>query len=117
MIAVQRQFVDDVQIFRFPKLDIFIQVTRDAGDDLQLHARVPAGLFGTYFDDADWSSVSQADLSPSEKTSRRHSIRNQLQIAGFSLEVLQRQAEDRDVDLLETLEMVIASLTELEASC
>lgn len=117
MIAVHRQFVDDAQIFRFPKLDIFIQVTRDAGDAIQLDARVPARLFDTYFDDADWSSVSQAGLSPRERTCRRHSIRNQLQIAGFSLEVLQRQAEDGDVDLLQTLEMVITSLTELEASC
>lgn len=117
MIAVQREFVDDVQIFRFPKLDVCIEVTSEAGQAPQLDTRVPASLFGAHFDDAEWSSMNQTGLSPTERTSLRHSIRNQLQIAGFSLEVLQRQSEDGDLELLQTLDLVIKSLSELEAAC
>lgn len=117
MIAIHTEAVGGIQIFRFPKLNVFIQVTSEAGDVPKLDARVPVSLFASCFNDADWSTVTECGLSPIERARRRHSIRNRLQIAGFSLEVLQRQAADGDLDLRQTLEMVIESLTELEESC
>lgn len=123
MITAHREFAEDVQILdeieihRFPKLGATIQIIGERGDVPQINTHVPRSLFAKHFEDADWSSVTQGNLSPSEKTRRRHSIRNQLQIAGFSLEVLERQSADGDRDLLQTLEVVIHSLKELEASC
>lgn len=117
MVAIHTEAVSNTREFCFPKLNVYIQVVGAAGDVPRLDARVPANLFANQFNDADWTSVSHPDLSPNERASRRHSIRNRLQIAGFSLEVLHRQAEEGDLDLLQTLDWVIESLTELEACC
>ncbi len=108
--------------FRFPNLDVSINIRLCNGRPAHVDVRYPNELFQSKFDRSRWACLDLNQYSADEVSSRKHDICNRLHIAGMALEILGRpsnsddQADPDDQRALEQLlEMAIESLTTLEA--
>ncbi|TWT66351.1 hypothetical protein [Allorhodopirellula solitaria] len=116
-VAARKTIAHTEQFYHFPKLGVRIQISLSPHKPPRLDTELSDKLFRSDFRDGEWSSLSQAGLSPAERSQRRHDICNRLQIAGFSLDVLEQQCAEGDLEVASTLEIVLESLSQLEQSC
>ncbi|GAA5510947.1 hypothetical protein [Novipirellula caenicola] len=104
------------EIIRFDKLGVVIRVNRTDRQTTLVEVTMSDALFEDESATNRWLSHSPNTESMEAASKHRHAIRNRLQSASLSLDVLQRcSAEDPASDVERILEIAVESLTELES--
>lgn len=103
------------QHFRFPNLDVSIDVCLSDGKPVHVDIVFPSDLFAADFDAARWGCSTNERLPTAEAANRRHAVCNRLQIAAMTLDILQQPFDVDDWESIDRiLEMAIESLSYLE---
>ncbi|GAA4459508.1 hypothetical protein [Novipirellula rosea] len=104
------------EIFRFDKLGVVIRVDRIGRQTTLVEVTMSDTLFEDEFVANRWLNHSSNTVAMEDASKHRHAIRNRLQSASLSLDVLKRwSAEDAASDVERILEIAVESLGELES--